>query len=51
MRVFDSVKRKTEMELPFPTAFTDSQEMIKENIPSDTDAVEVSTEDAKARDD
>ena len=49
VRVFDSVKRKNDMELPFPAAFAGSETPTKENIPEEIVATETPAEDAKAK--
>lgn len=49
VRVFDSVKRKKDMELPFPTAFTGSEDNIKKNPSEDVVDIEVPIEDGKVR--
>jgi large subunit ribosomal protein L3 len=49
VRVFDSVKRKNDMKLPFPAAFVGSENPTKENVPEEVVAIENLAEDAKAK--
>lgn len=49
VRIFDSVKRKNDMELPFPAALAGGVTPIQENISEEVVAVEVPPEDGKAR--
>jgi large subunit ribosomal protein L3 len=49
VRVFDSVKRKNDMELPFPAAFVGSETPTKENISDEVVATETLAENAEAK--